>query len=341
MAVTGTAFLYQPPPVPKPLKFKTPRGWPAPTTNIFANNPLTEEGFQLGKKLFYDGRLSRDGNIPCASCHQQFAAFSTYDHDFSHGFNNSFTTRNAPALFNLAWMKTMHWDGGVNHLEVQPLAPITAANEMAETMENVIHKLQPDTAYQRMFRAAFGSSFINSQRILKALAQFTGSIISCNSKYDQVKKGATSFTMSEAAGYGVFLAKCNSCHTEPLFTSNGYSNNGLAVNSKLADAGRMAITNLPEDSLKFKIPSLRNLYLTAPYMHDGRMLTLQQVIEHYRNGIDTSQPTLDTLLKKRIRISKREEVDLLAFLFTLTDNEMAHDKRFAEPITYTTHEGPH
>ena len=161
---------------PTPLQLKIPAGWPKPSTNIFANNPLTEEGFQLGRKLFYDGRLSKDGNFACASCHQQFAAFATYDHDFSHGFHDQFTTRNAPPLFNLAWSTLYHWDGGVNHIEVQALSPMTAPNEMAENIDSVLKKLRKDTSYQRMFKAAFGSNLINSQRMLKALAQFVGSL---------------------------------------------------------------------------------------------------------------------------------------------------------------------
>ena len=155
--ITGTAFLAVDKPVkPRRISLVIPKGWPKPNRDIFAGNPLTEEGFQLGRKLFYDGRLSKDGNIPCASCHQQFAAFATYDHDLSHGFNNSFTKRNAPPLFNIAWMGNLHWDGGINHIEVQPLAPLTATNEMAETVENVLKKISADTAYRRMFRAAFG-----------------------------------------------------------------------------------------------------------------------------------------------------------------------------------------
>ena len=138
------------------LVFTIPAGWPKPANNIFANNRLSEEGFQLGRKLFYDGRLSKDGNFACASCHQQFASFSTYDHDFSHGFNNAFTTRNAPALFNLAWMPVLHWDGSINHIEVQPLAPITNIKEMAENIDSVLKKIKRDTAYRRMFKAAFG-----------------------------------------------------------------------------------------------------------------------------------------------------------------------------------------
>ncbi len=336
VAIIASAFLYDPVPYrPTYLKLVVPKGWPKPPTNIFANNPLTEEGFQLGKKLFYDGRLSQDNNLSCAGCHQQFAAFSTYDHDLSHGVNNTFTTRNAPALFNVAWMKELHWDGAINHIEVQPLAPMTAANEMGETLENVLKKISADTAYQRMFTKAFGSPLINSQRMLKALAQFTGSIQSYNSKYDKVKNGKTSFTLSEIAGYEVFKAKCNACHTEPLFTNNSFRNNGLDINKRLLDFGRMSITGKPEDSLKFKVPSLRNIYFTGPYMHDGRFTSLEQVIDHYISGIDTIQPTLDIVLKKRLSISRPEKVDLLAFLFTLTDNEMLHNKRYEDKITQT------
>ena len=155
------------------LKLFIPKGWSKPSVDIFENNPVTEEGFQLGRRLFYDGRLSKDSSISCATCHQQFAAFSSFDHDLSHGINNSFTTRNAPALFNLAWMKELHWDGGVNHIEVQPISPITAANEMGETLEGVLKKLQTDAGYVQSFKQVFGDTVINSQRMLKALAQFT------------------------------------------------------------------------------------------------------------------------------------------------------------------------
>ncbi|HEY8893942.1 MAG TPA: cytochrome-c peroxidase, partial [Niastella sp.] len=153
---------------PQPLEFQIPAGFPAPQYS-FTGNPLTKEGFELGRKLFYDGRLSKDGNFPCASCHQQFAAFATFDHPLSHGFNNQFTLRNAPGLFNMAWNKEMHWDGGIANIEVQPLAPITAPNEMAEDINNVINKLNADEAYPKMFSAAFGDETITSQRMLLAI----------------------------------------------------------------------------------------------------------------------------------------------------------------------------
>ena len=321
----STGQYYQP---PHYLKLAIPPGWPQPSFNIFANNPLSEEGFQLGRKLFYDGILSKDGNTPCASCHQQYAAFCTFDHDFSHGFNNSFTTRNAPALANLAWMPLLTWDGGANHIEVQPLRALIATNEMGVDLDSALIKLRNDPVYPRLFKAAFGDTKINSQRLLKALAQFTGSIISSNSKYDKVKRGEEVFTRTEERGYATFKVKCASCHKEPLFTDYSFRNNGLSLNS-LNDVGRMKITGDKDDSLKFKVPSLRNVSLTFPYMHDGRLYTIGQVIDHYRNGIITSQATLDPLLRNRISISNNEKNDLIFFLYTLTDTTLTHNLRFA------------
>lgn len=317
--------------LPEYIEFKIPPGWPKPPTNVFAKNKLSEQGFQLGKKLFYDTRLSKDGsNISCANCHQQFAAFATYDHDFSHGQNDQHTTRNAPALFNLAWMTSYHWDGGVNHIEVQPLSPLTSPTEMAETLENVLAKLKKDSVYPAMFKAAFGNDQINSQRMLKALAQFTGSFVSANSKYDKVLRGEAKFTYGEENGYAVFKAKCAACHQEPLFTDNSIRNNGLAINDYLKDYGRMKITGKPEDSLKFKVPSLRNVAVTFPYMHDGRFYSLGAVIEHYRNGIITNQPTLDPLLAQKTDITDRQKNELIYFLKTLTDTSLTKNPRFAQ-----------
>jgi cytochrome c peroxidase len=316
---------------PTYLNFTVPNGWPQPATNIFANNPLTEEGFQLGRKLFYDGKLSKDGNFPCASCHQQFAAFATFDHDFSHGVNNTFTTRNSPATFNLAWMPLLHWDGGINNIEVQPLAPITAPNEMAETLENVLTKLKNDATYPELFRKAFGNTEINSQKMLKAIAQFMGSMVSSNSKYDKVQRGETIFTTAEQAGYTFFKANCNTCHKEPLFTDNSFRNNGLAVNTFLNDFGRMRITSQRSDSLKFKVPTLRNVDLTFPYMHDGRLYSLRDVLDHYSSNLITTQSTLDPLLINRIPMTATDKNNLVAFLRTLTDTEFTTNTRFSQP----------
>jgi cytochrome c peroxidase len=310
---------------PTYLQLKIPAGWPQPI-DIYANNPLTEEGFQLGRKLFYDGKLSKDGFFPCASCHQQFAAFATYDHDFSHGYNNSFTYRSAPATFNLAWMPILHWDGAINNIEVQPLAPMTAPNEMAENIDSVLIKLRKDANYPSLFKGAFGTTEINSQRMLRALAQYTGSLISADSKYDKYKRGEATFTFTEMNGYNLFKAKCEACHKEPLFTDNSFRNNGLTVNPLRNDYGRMRITNNPGDSLKFKVPTLRNIVSSFPYMHDGRLYTLGQVLDHYSTGIQTNQPTLDPLLVNRIPMTNSQKNDLLFFLYTLQDTAFINNK---------------
>jgi len=312
-----------------PLTFMAPKGFP-PQNYLFTTNPLTQEGFDLGKKLFYDGRLSKDGNFPCASCHQQSAAFATFDHDLSHGFNNQFTTRNAPGLFNMAWHKEMHWDGGINHIEVQPLAPLTAPNEMAEDINIVVSKLKADNKYRQLFKAAYGDDSINSQRMLLAITQFVGSLVSGDSKYDKMKAGKAVFNINEENGYKIFQAKCISCHQEPLFTDFTYRNTGLKINTFLKDFGRMRITNRKEDSLKFKVPSLRNIFQTFPYGHDGRFTSINRVLDHYSSGIQDS-PTLDPLLKNKIPLTSTEKFYIVQFLATLTDSTFLTDKRFAEP----------
>ena len=201
---------------------------------------------------------------------------------------------------------------------------------MAENVDSVLRKLRKDTIYIRMFREAFGSNVINSQRMLKALAQFVGNLISCNSKYDKVKRGEATFESYEENGYNIFKSKCATCHTEPLFTDNSFHNNGLSLNNYLCDNGRMNITGDPKDSLKFKVPSLRNIARTQPYMHDGRFYTLDQVIEHYRKGIVVS-PTLDTVLKNKITMTDLEKRDLKYFLWTLTDTSFLKNPRFSQP----------
>jgi len=314
---------------PTPLAFTVPPGFPQPVYD-FKDNPLTEEGFALGRKLFYDGKLSKDGNFPCASCHQQFAAFANFDHDLSHGFNNLFTKRNSPGLFNMAWQKEFMWDGGINHLEVQPLAPLTAPNEMAEDVNNIIIKLKADSLYPKLFDAAFGNPEITSQKMLLALTQFVGSIVSANSKYDKVKRGEASFSSEEATGYQIFQAKCASCHAEPLFTDLSYRNTGMPLKVGLMDIGRMRITNKSEDSMKFKVPSLRNVIPSFPYGHDGRFYTVKNVMDHYSDGVQ-SGPTVDPLVKNKIPLSIFDKFYLTQFLYTLTDSSFMKDPRYSEP----------
>jgi len=307
-----------------PLTFTVPDGFP-PLVYNFLNNPLTEEGFQLGKMLFYDGRLSKDGHYPCASCHQQIAVFGTYDHDLSHGYNDQHSNRNAAPLFNLAWQKEFHTDGKYKNLEAECLDPIEAPNQMAEEIGNVLTKLRSDKHTRDMFKAAFGTEEITIERMEKAIAQFTVSLVTSNSKYDQVKKGQNTYTDYEQRGYVLYKTNCASCHPEPMFTDYSYRNIGLPV-SYLNDYGRVMVTGKPEDSLKFKVPSLRNVSLTYPYMHDGRFKSLQACIQHYASPQQSS--TLDPLLKNGIHFNNDQIIDLVAFLRALTDSILVKDPRY-------------
>jgi cytochrome c peroxidase len=317
------------PVVTEEIAFSVPQGWPAPFYS-FQNNTLTNEGFDLGRKLFFDPRLSRDNSVSCGSCHQPFAAFAQLDHDVSHGVDDLLGNRNSPALFNLNWHTSFFWDGGVNHIESQPINPIQNPVEMDEKLENIITKLNADATYKAMFKDAFGDELINSQRIFKALAQFMGMLVSSNSKYDKYTRGEAGGTMTqeELNGLTIFRDKCGDCHKEPLFSDFSLRNNGLpptAVN----DSGRAHITQDAADLYKFKIPSLRNLKYTGPYMHDGRFTTLDAVLDHYATGIHTS-PTLDPLLQAGIQLNATQRAALLAFLNTLNDESFTKDKRFQE-----------
>lgn len=313
------------------ISFSVPQGWPQPVYT-FANNALTQAGFELGRKLFYDTRLSRDNTISCASCHQQFAAFSHLDHPVSHGINNLLGIRNAPSLFNIAWQKSFFWDGGVNSIELQPVNPIQNPVEMDMTIPEVITKLNADNTYKSMFSKAFGNDTVNSQRMLRAMAQFMASMVSANSRYDKYVRGESGGTLStqELHGLSLFREKCTACHTEPLFTDNSFRNNGLSLDPNLNDSGRARITGEQQDKYKFKVPSLRNVALSAPYMHDGRITSLDGVLEHYRNGV-YQWPNVDSLLRNNISMSDQDKDDIISFLKTLTDDTFIHDTRFSAP----------
>lgn len=308
--------------------FYIPAGFPDPVYQ-FQNNAVTDAGFALGKKLFYDPLLSKDSTVACGSCHQQFVAFAHSDHKLSHGINNLLGNRNSPALYNIAWFPNFMWDGGVNHLEVQPLAPIANPVEMDESMANVIMKLKRSSFYPEMYKAAFGSDTITTQATMRAMAQFMGSMISANSKYDKHEKGEVGFTTEEMNGLLVFRANCESCHKEPLLTDMSFRNNGLDLNFT-KDPGRALISSLPQDSGLFRVPSLRNVALTYPYMHDGRLNSLMDVLNHYDSGIQMSS-TLDPLLiSGSIPLTLQEKNDVIAFLNTLTDYTFIRDSRFKE-----------
>lgn len=313
---------------PTPLYLQIPKGWPK-TNYDFSKNPLTEEGFQLGRQLFYDPILSKDSTISCASCHLQATGFTHVDHSLSHGIDGKIGDRNSMTMMNLAWSKTFMWDGGVNHLDVQALNPITSPVEMNETLTNVVQKLQKSEKYKSLFVAAFGDEKITGQRVLKALSQFELLLVTANSKYDKVMRKEASFTDQEQNGYQLFKINCASCHTEPLFTNGTFQNNGIPLDTTLNDIGRQRITEKSEDYMKFKVPTLRNIQFTNPYMHDGRFNKLTQVIEHY-NSIIVNK-SLPKQLQKRMNLTDNERVDLVAFLLTLTDNEFLFNKRFAYP----------
>jgi cytochrome c peroxidase len=300
------------------IDLQYPPYFPAPEYD-FNNNPLDKEKIELGTVLFFDPVLSKNNTISCASCHSPYNAFAHTDHDLSHGINDQIGTRNAPALFNLAWQKTFMWDGAINHLDMQALAPISHPKEMDESIENVVKKLQCNEIYPNLFYQAYQDSLITGEHILKALSQFQLTLVSANSKYDKVKLGTTNFTEQEINGYALFQKNCNSCHTEPLFSSYEFANNGLPVDTTLNDFGKGGITLKSADSLLFKIPSLRNLSYTYPYMHDGRFKNLNQVLSHYTNGIQQNKTTSERL-KTPLKLSSNEKTDLVAFLLTLNDS---------------------
>ncbi len=309
-----------------------PEGWPLPKYT-FSVNTLSEEKFALGRALFYEPMLSADNSVSCGSCHQQFAAFANADHAVSHGINDLVGTRNSPGIFNLAWHPYFMHDGGINHIEVQPLGPITNTLEMGADINPVIVKLQASSRYRDLFKKAYGSDTVNTQKMFRAMAQFMGLMYSYNSKYDYYKRQENNETLSDAElrGYNLFISKCSSCHTEPLFSDFAFRNNGLPVNVFVKDSGRAHITGLPGDRYKFKTPSLRNIAKTAPYMHDGRFTTLQQCLDHYTNGV-TNLTNLDPLLQNNgVQLSANDKQDIIAFLQTLTDYKFLGDKRFSDP----------
>lgn len=314
------------------LGFQKPVNFPEPEYN-FVNNKITKSGFELGRSLFYEPRLSRNNTISCGSCHIQSSAFTQHGHDVSHGIDDRLGIRNSPPIMNLAWNKAFMWGGGIYDLDLQPIAPITSHEEMDENLENVLAKLRALPKYTALFKSAFGTEEISTARFMKAMSQFMLMCISSNSKYDKVmrKEGGVSFTQDEGDGYAIFKQKCGSCHAEPLFTDGSFRNNGLGV-SPVNDQGLYNATLAVTDRYKFKVPSLRNLRYTAPYMHDGRFLSLAGVFEHYNSEVQQT-PNLDPLLagnRPGISLSESEKNKLSAFLGTLNDEEFINNSSLSE-----------
>ncbi len=309
--------------------FSVPENFPKPVYD-FSNNPLTENKILLGRTLFYEPMLSKSNTISCESCHSQFSAFTHIDHALSHGIHDSIGKRNSPALMNLAWQKSFMWDGAVNNLDMQALAPISHPAEMGSSINEVIAKLNASVKYRKLFYNAFGDSAVTGEKTLKSISQFMLTLVSANSKYDQIMRKEMSFTEQEERGYLLFKKNCSSCHTEPLFTNGNFENNGLQMDSLLMDIGRVKVTKQSDDSLKFKVPSLRNIEYSYPYMHDGRFKKLSDVLNHYTKGIHQSK-TLAPQLKNNIVLTSNEKVDIINFLLTLSDKEFVFNPQFQYP----------
>ena len=317
-----------------PIDYQVPANFP-PLASNRADNPLTEKGFELGKKIFYDGRLASDGVVSCGFCHIQEDAFTHHGHTFSHGVGDGVGVRNAPPIQNMAYQTQFFWDGAADHIELLSMAPISNELEMNGNIIDIINMMKNDSGYKKLYKQAFTNGEINSENMLKALAQFMTVLTSSNSRFDKYKRNESGGTLTpqEFAGYAVFNQKCASCHATDIFTDNSFRNNGLPINPSINYKGRHRVTGFDEDKYKFKVPSLRNIEKTAPYMHDGRFYTLEAVLDHYASGVAQTQ-NLDASLNNSgtlgIPLSQTEKTQLIAFLKTLTDTEFLTNPKFAE-----------
>ncbi|HAV60906.1 MAG TPA: cytochrome C peroxidase [Verrucomicrobiales bacterium] len=297
------------------------------------DNPLTKEGVELGRRLFFEKRLSRDDSLACAGCHQQPASFTDPGRPISLGVDGRTGTRNSMPLHNLVWADSFFWDGRVKRLREQVLLPIEDPLEMDQSLEQTMAKLRADAEYPGLFQRAFGSAGIDAARLGLALEQFLITLISQDSRFDRAIRGELQFTEQEKRGFelfvtendparGLFGADCFHCHGGSLFTNHRFANNGL--DGEFQDTGRFQVTGDDADRGKFKTPSLRNVELTAPYMHDGRFETLEAVVAHYDHGVRPS-PTLDPNLAKHLpgglKLKDADRAALVAFLKTLTDRD--------------------
>lgn len=338
-AATTFLALVRRPAVPTPYKLTYPSYF-GHRTNLSEDNPLTVEGVQLGRRLFYETRLSSNNTLSCASCHQQAHAFID-PRRFSLGFDGTPTKRNSMSLTNILWVQNFFWDGRATSLEAQAVTPLTDAHEMGQSLEESVRKI-PE--YAPLFDAAFGSPGITPERLVKALAQFERTLISANSRYDQYIRGEATFTAEERRGLDLFYgsvnrgqrsAGCGNCHGGPRTFNETYHNNGLDRDP--LDSGRAGVTHMAYDLARFRVVTLRNIALSAPYMHDGRFGTLREVIDHYSDHLEAS-PTLSPTLRDTanrpiyLHLTEGEKTDLLAFLHTLTDSAFITDPRFASPF---------
>lgn len=319
-----------------PYTLETPPGFPAMA--IPADNPITVEGVALGRKLFYEKLLSGNNTQSCATCHNQALSFTDNGTRFSTGITGAVGTRNAQPLINLGYNLHYFWDGRAGTLEDQALGPVKNPIEMHLAWTEAAARLNANTSYKAEFKKAFNVDVIDSSHVVKALAQFMRTMISYNSKLDRRLRNEANLSSSELNGYVIYNTEkgdCFHCHSIDagrLLTDNQFHNNGL--DSIFTDLGRGAITGNPNDNGKFLTPTLRNIALTAPYMHDGRFQTLEQVIDHYNTGGKASS-TVDPLMKHvgtGLNLTTQEKADLLAFLRSMTDSTFINDTRFKSPF---------
>ena len=315
---------------PNYVVLEKPKGFPQ--ASIPADNPMTEEGVKLGKKIFYDPILSGDNTMSCADCHFQISSFAN-NLQYNIGIDGISGNRNAMALINLAWSKDFNWNGSESNLEAQAFEPVINPIELHSlNWKEVSFKLMQSEEYKDLFELAFNTRIIDSTNVVKAIAQFERTLISADSKFDKFLDYRASLTPSELRGKEIFTTEkgdCFHCHSYPLFTSNDFHNNGLDPELEM-DNGRFNVTGDINDKGKFKSPLLRNIELTAPYMHDGRFQTLDEVIEHYNFGGHNST-TVDPLMKKvgiGLGLSQQNKVDLINFLKTLTDTIFINNPDF-------------
>ncbi|MBK9639050.1 MAG: cytochrome-c peroxidase [Bacteroidetes bacterium] len=316
-----------------------------PKMPLANDNPVTVEGVNLGRHLFYDPILSADSSLSCSSCHQQKFAFSNSPEIFSKGREGVLMKRNTMALFNLAWYPSFFWDGRAATIEELVFHPVREVSEMNLNWNEAALKLERNPFYKKKFATAFENQKIDSVLVAKAIGQFLRTLLSYQSKYDLVLAGKTYFTKEEYKGFVLandqVKGNCINCHItdgDVLGTNLFFSNNGLdAVSSKdgFADKGRGAVTNNSNDNGKFIVPSLRNLAFSAPYMHDGRFSSLDEVIEFYSTGIKKSV-TIDSKIRDvhqgGMQLTTDEKRELKAFLLTLSDSAFIQNKAYSNPF---------
>ncbi|MES2733951.1 MAG: cytochrome c peroxidase [Bacteroidota bacterium] len=313
---------------------------------IPADNPMTKQGVHLGRMLFYEKRLSSNNSLSCATCHQQKLAF-TDGQAFSRGVDAIETKRSSMSIANLLWVRQFFWDGRAKSLEEQAITPMTDPHEMGQSLEESAKKLQQASIYPPLFKLTFGSDTITGDRITKALAQFERTLISSNSKYDQYLAGEYQPTAQEKRGHDLFMthpapeqnlrgANCGDCHGGYKTFMEFYHNNGLEAEPK--DIGREALTKKYTDRGRFRVPTMRNIALTAPYMHDGRFKTLEEVLDHYNEHVQGSSSLAPLISEatneiggKSLKLTSEEKQDVIAFMHMLTDSTFITDARFSDP----------